>query len=61
MIWLLVIFFGIGLIGAGLIAISPEYQDKDFEKAYKLFKTGMLIVILDLSGLCIIVIIRMFI
>lgn len=61
MIWLLVIFFGIGLIGAALIAISTGYQDKDFEKSYKLCQTGISIAILDLLGLLIIGIILMFI
>jgi hypothetical protein len=61
MIWLLLIFFGIGLIGAALIAISAGYQDKDFDKAYKLCQTGISITILDLLAFCIIGIILMFI
>ncbi len=54
MIWLLLIFFGIGLIGGVLILISTTYQDKDFEKAHKLCQTGISIVIFDLLALCII-------
>jgi Na+-driven multidrug efflux pump len=61
MIYFLLIFFGIGLISAALIAISAGYQDKDFEKAYKLCQTGISIAILDLLALLIIGIILMFI
>lgn len=61
MFYLYLIVFGIGLIGAALIAISAGYQDKDFEKAYKLCQTGISITILDLLAFCIIAIIIMFI
>lgn len=61
MFYLCLIVFGIGLISAALIAISAEYQDKDFEKSYKLCQTGISIAILDLLAFCIIGIILMFI
>lgn len=61
MFYLYLIVFGIGLISAALIAISAEYQDKDFKKAYKLCQTGISIAILDLLVFCIIAIIIMFI
>lgn len=61
MFYLYLIVFGIGLIGAALIAISAGYQDKDFEKACKLCQTGISITILDLLAFCIIAIIIMLI
>lgn len=61
MFYLYVIVFGIGLIAAALIAISAEYQDKNFKKAYKLCQTGISIAIFDLLAFAIIAIILMLI
>ena len=59
--YLYAIVLGIGLIGAALMAISTQYLDKDFQKAYKLYQTGISIAIFDVFALAIIAIIIMFI
>lgn len=58
---IVLVFFFIALISAGLIAVSAMYQDKNYEKSVKLVQTGLLIAIFDLLSLAITLIILMFI